>query len=99
MELTVFKESGSEYMNVIKDEAKIALGDGVMPSKYKLLINMALNAARGTTDGVLPPAQNAMKYGATKEEIIETLRVVKYQCGIGGLYTAERALEELFKET
>jgi len=41
-------------------------------------------------------AQQAMKAGATKEEIAETLRVTQYISGVGSVYTAARALEDLF---
>jgi len=37
-----------------------------------------------------------MKAGATREEIVETLRVAQYICGVGSVYTAARAFKDLF---
>jgi alkylhydroperoxidase/carboxymuconolactone decarboxylase family protein YurZ len=37
-----------------------------------------------------------MKAGATREEIVETLRVAKYICGVGSVYTAAWAFKDLF---
>jgi alkylhydroperoxidase/carboxymuconolactone decarboxylase family protein YurZ len=73
-----------------------ALDDGALPKKTKLLIAMALDAAHGTVDGVQSLAVQAMKAGATKEEVMETLRVAFYISGAGAIYTAARALKEVF---
>ena len=40
-------------------------------------------------------ASRAMKAGATKEEIMETLRVAQYISGVGSAYTAAQALKEI----
>ena len=40
-------------------------------------------------------AQSAMKASATKEEIMETLRVAQYISGVGSVYTAAQALKEI----
>ncbi len=37
-----------------------------------------------------------MQAGATKEEIVETLRVSQYINGVGSVFTAAWALRELF---
>jgi alkylhydroperoxidase/carboxymuconolactone decarboxylase family protein YurZ len=37
-----------------------------------------------------------MKAGATKEEIMETLRVAQYISGAGCVYTAAHAFKDLF---
>jgi len=36
-----------------------------------------------------------MRQGATKEEIMETLRVVNHVCGVGSIYTAAAALQDI----
>jgi AhpD family alkylhydroperoxidase len=73
-----------------------ALDEGALPRKTKLLIAMALDAAHGTESGVKSLADQAVKAGATKEEIMETLRVAYFISGAGAVYTAARALKEVF---
>ena len=57
---------------------------------------MALDASHGTVQGVKSLAQQAMQAGATKEEIMEALRVTQYISGAGSTYTAAQAFKELF---
>jgi alkylhydroperoxidase/carboxymuconolactone decarboxylase family protein YurZ len=47
-------------------------------------------------EGVKALTEQAMKAGATKEEIAETIKVGQYISGVGSVYTAARALKELF---
>jgi len=81
---------------LVDDTRQFALNDGALPRKFKLLIALALDAAHGATDGVESLAKAAMQAGATKEEIAEALRVAQYISGVGSVYTASRALKELF---
>lgn len=75
----------------------LALGDGgALPRKVKLLMAMALDASHGAVEGVKSLTQQAMKAGATKEEITETLRVTQYISGVRCVYTAAHALKDLF---
>lgn len=70
-----------------------------MPGKAKGLSSreaLALDAAHGTEKGVNGLAQAAMKAGATKEELGETLRIALYVSGVGSTYTAARGLAGLF---
>ncbi len=85
-----------KLLNLIDDTRQLALSDGAIPRKFKILIALALDAAHGATDGVKALANLAIQAGATKEEIAETLRVAQYISGVGSIYTASRALEELF---
>ena len=57
---------------------------------------MALDASVGAVEGVKALTALAMKEGATKEEIGETLRVAQYISGVGSVYTAAHALKEQF---
>lgn len=74
----------------------LALGDGALPRKVKLLMAMALDASHGTVEGVKSLTQQAMNAGATKEEILETLRVAQYISGAGCVYTAAHAFKDVF---
>lgn len=73
-----------------------AFADGVLPRKTKLLIAIAYDAAHGAANGVRSLAQQAIKAGATKQEIGEALRVAYALSGIGSVYVASEGLKELF---
>jgi len=84
-----------KLFNLMQEARELALGEGVLPKKFKILIALALDAAHGATEGVTSLAQLAMNAGATKEEIAETLRVTQYISGVGSTYTAARALKDI----
>ncbi len=86
-----------EFMEFIRGSDKLIYGDGALPRKIKLLIAMAFDAAHGAKEGVKSLSFAALKAGATKEEIYETLRVAYHLSGVGTLYTASKGLEEAFK--
>lgn len=94
--LKVFEEVDPELLNLVENTRKLALAEGALPRRFKLLIAMALDASHGTVEGVKALAQAALQAGATKEEIRETLRVAQYISGVGSVYTAAHALKDLF---
>jgi len=94
--LKVFEQLDPELLSLVEDTRKLALAEGALSKKFKLLIAMALDASHGTVEGVKALAQAAMQAGAGKEEIREALRVAQYISGVGSTYTAAHALKELF---
>ncbi|MEJ2178541.1 MAG: carboxymuconolactone decarboxylase family protein [Gammaproteobacteria bacterium] len=70
---------------------------GPLPQKYKELILIAINAA--TTHlygpGVRRHMQNAIKAGATKEEILETIQLTT----VMGIHSCNLAVPILMEET
>lgn len=94
--LKIFEKMDPELLELVRNTNAFALADGVLPRKIKFLIAMALDAAHGTVEGTRALAEQAMKAGATKEEIVETIRVAQYISGVGSVYVAARALKELF---
>ena len=93
--LKVFEKLDPEFLKLVENTSKSTFADGALPRKFKLLIAMALDASHGAVGGVRSLAQQAMQAGATKEEITEALRVAHHVCGVGSVYTAAHALEEL----
>jgi alkylhydroperoxidase/carboxymuconolactone decarboxylase family protein YurZ len=81
----------------LKDMSELIYGAGALPKKFKLLIAMAFDAAHGADQGVRALANQAMKEGATMDEIAETLRVAFHLTGVGTLYTASIGLRECLK--
>jgi alkylhydroperoxidase/carboxymuconolactone decarboxylase family protein YurZ len=94
--LEIFDEMDPELRAAVEDLRTLALSDGAIPKKYKFLIAVALDAAHGATNGVGSLAGQAIKAGATKEEIAEALRVALFISGVGSTYTAGPALAALF---
>lgn len=95
--LKCFETLDPELLKLVGDTRQFALGEGALPKKYKYLIAMALDAAHGSSDGVRNLTQMAMKEGATRQEVAETLRVAQLICGVGSVYTAARGLREVFR--
>jgi alkylhydroperoxidase/carboxymuconolactone decarboxylase family protein YurZ len=95
--LKVYEELDPKLLNLVNNTRDLALADGALPRKVKLLIAMVLDAVHGASEGVQALAREAIKAGATREEIGEALRVAQYICGVGCVYTAARALKEVLK--
>ena len=94
--MKVFEKLDPELLTLVRNTNSFALADGKLPRKFKFLIAMALDASHGAVRGVRSLAEQAMKAGATKEEIAETMRVVQYISGVGSVYTAADAFKEIF---
>ncbi len=94
--LKVFEKIDTELWHLIQNSNAFTFSDGALKKKYKLLIAMALDAAHGASDGVKSLATQAMNAGATRDEIVEAMRVAQHVCGVGSVYVAARAFQELF---
>ena len=94
--LAILEKIDPQLLKLVRDTNAFALSDGALPRKIKFLIAMALDASEGAVEGVKALAEQAVKAGATKEEIVETIRVTQYISGVGSVYTAARAFKELF---
>ena len=93
--LKIYEDLDPKLLKLVRDTHDLALAEGALPRKTKLLIAMVLDAVHGATEGVQSLAREAIKAGATKEEIAEALRVAQYVCGVGCVYTAARALKDV----
>jgi alkylhydroperoxidase/carboxymuconolactone decarboxylase family protein YurZ len=94
--LSVIEKIDLKLFRNVEATQALALADGALPRKVKLLMAMALDASHGTVEGVKALTLQAMKVGASKEEIAETLRVAQYISGVGCVYTAAHAYKDLF---
>jgi alkylhydroperoxidase/carboxymuconolactone decarboxylase family protein YurZ len=94
--LRISEKLDPKLLDLVRNTNAFALADGALPRKVELLIAMALDASDGAVEGVKALAEQAMKAGATKEEIAETLRVTQYVSGVGSVYVAARAFKDLF---
>jgi len=94
--LANIEDLDSRLFEVVDENRKLAFAEGELPLKHKILIALALDASHGAVDGVRSLARFALRTGASKREIAETLRVTQYISGVGSIYTASRAIKELF---
>ncbi len=94
--LKIFEKMDPELLKLVQNTSSLALGDGALSKRVKLLRAMALDASKGAVEGVKSLAGQAMKAGATKEEIAEAIRVAQYIGGVGSVYTAAQAFKALF---
>jgi len=94
--LKVFEKIDPELLKLVQNTNSLALSEGALSRKVKFLMAMALDASQGAVEGVKALAEQAMKAGATKEEIGEAIRVAQYICGVGSVYTAARAFKDMF---
>ena len=93
--LEIIEKNDQELFDAINASRTLAFKESALPLKEKLLIALALDASHGAVEGVKTLAKRALDSGASKEEIMDTLRVAYFISGVGSIYTAARALEEL----
>jgi alkylhydroperoxidase/carboxymuconolactone decarboxylase family protein YurZ len=91
--MNALKGLDGKLFDLIDSARAFTFEDGALPKKTKYIIALSLDAAHGTVEGVRALARQALKCGATKEEIMEALRVANFISGAGSIYTAARALE------
>ena len=82
------------FCDAILRTAADTFEDGALSAKVKYLIAMALDAAHGAAGGVTSLGRQAMEHGASREEIMEALKVASYVSGVGAVYTASLALAD-----
>jgi len=95
--LMLFSKIDPKLLDGVMGASDLAFCEGRIPLKYKLLMAMALDAAHGASKGVRSLAEQAMRAGASKEEVAEALRVAFYISGCGSVYTAAEGLREIFQ--
>lgn len=93
----LLEEMDPEFLEAYLAFRSVPHREGPLPAKYKELILIAINAA--TTHlyvlGVRRHMQNALKAGATKEEILETIQLTT----VMGIHSCNLAVPILLEET
>lgn len=91
-----FHELDPKFLEAYLAFRSVPQENGPLPAKYKELILVAINAA--TTHlygpGVRRHMQNALKAGATKEEILETIQLTT----VMGIHSCNLAIPILLEE-
>ena len=95
--LDPIKKNDADLFQQIESGRALAFEDGALGKKQKLLIAVALDASHGAVNGVRALASQALQAGASKQEIMEALRVAGFISGAGSMYTAAEGIREMFK--
>ena len=93
--LDVLRKADNELIDNVAANRELAFGDGEISKKNKLLIALAIDVAKQSENGVRSLTMQALESGATKNEIMETLRIANFICGVGSMYIAAGALKEI----
>lgn len=83
------------FFAMLENSRELSFVEEGIPLKYKFLIAMALDAANGAVEGVKVLALQAIEAGATKEEVMQAIRITQYIFGVGSAYTASKALDDV----
>lgn len=93
--LQIIKNAAPSLYSEISNMKELAFKDGEISKKHKLLIALAIDTAKHAENGIKALTIQALEAGASKNEILETLRIVNYICGVGSMYTASAALKDI----
>ncbi len=89
------KDKLPEFMAAEFGVIGAAYKDGALSSKFKRLMSLAIALGTGCTNCILAQTDLALKAGATKEEILETLQVVISMRGTTGIAESLRVIKFL----
>ena len=96
--LEKFKTTMPDFAKAEFDMLDLVYKDGALNTKTKRLMSLAIALRAGCTNCILGQTMHALKAGATKEEILETLAVEVAMSGTTGIAESLRVvklLEEL----
>ena len=95
--IDAYREFDPEIIKSHEALQGLTFSEGELPPKVKVLIAMAIDAENGATQGAIVLGQRALKLGATKQEIIEALRIAYLIGGTKALFTNATVLQTLFR--
>jgi alkylhydroperoxidase/carboxymuconolactone decarboxylase family protein YurZ len=87
------EKTDPDLFKVVTESHDLIMEPGVLGTKTKLLITLAVDAFAGSS-GVRGIADAARRAGATEAEIIEALRLAYYVAGNKALFTAVAAFND-----
>ncbi len=93
--LQTLSELEPEFLNKYNMCNNRLLSDGALPAKTKILMALAVVASKQCERCVASQMQSALKNGATKEEIMETMDVIFITSGAPAVAACRDALKML----
>jgi AhpD family alkylhydroperoxidase len=83
------------FMATFSQQYKAAFGEGAIPAKYKQLSGATLSVVVKCEECLKYHVQNAIKMGASRQEIVEALRIGLLTGGSAGMPTMGAAYAEM----
>ncbi|MBN1102933.1 MAG: carboxymuconolactone decarboxylase family protein [Deltaproteobacteria bacterium] len=90
-----FAELLPAVLGAVREQTDIAYKDGALDSKVKRLMALAIALGAGCRNCILGQTMYALDRGATREEILETIRVVVSMRGTTGMAESLRVVQLL----
>jgi len=97
--LDVFKEFDPKILETWKNLQELTFAPGALNPKTKLIIALSIDVELGSVEGATALGRQALKAGATKEEIVEAMRVAYSIGGNSALFTSAAVLQALFRQS
>lgn len=91
-----YKENDPKLIEQYENLSRLTYSEGALSAKHKLLIALAIDVENGALQGAIAIGKRAQMMGATKEEILETLRIAYQIGGNQALFTSAQLLKALF---
>jgi alkylhydroperoxidase/carboxymuconolactone decarboxylase family protein YurZ len=95
--LDAYRKFDPKVIECFKNLQAATFSEEALSQKVKLLIAIAIDVEHGAVQGATALGQRVIKLGATREEIVEAVRVAYYVGGNRALFTSALVLQNLFK--
>jgi alkylhydroperoxidase/carboxymuconolactone decarboxylase family protein YurZ len=96
--LEIYREVDPKVIQSYDRLEDLVSSEGALPQKFQVLIAMAIDVEHGALQGATALGRRALELWATKEEIIEALRIAYYVGDNCALFTSAQLLQNLFKQ-
>ncbi len=94
--LDSYKELDPKLVEQYESLARLTYSEGALSVKFKLLIALAIDVENGALEGAIILGKRAQQMGATKEEILEALRIAYQIGGTKALFASAQLVKALF---
>jgi alkylhydroperoxidase/carboxymuconolactone decarboxylase family protein YurZ len=94
--LEALKDFDPQVLESWRKLQDLTFAEGALSTKTKLLIALSIDVEHGALQGALALGGRAIQMGATKDEIVEALRVAYSIGGNRALFTSGLVLQKLF---
>jgi alkylhydroperoxidase/carboxymuconolactone decarboxylase family protein YurZ len=93
-----YKEFDPKLLEQYEKLQGLAYSEGALTIKLKLLIALAIDVENGALQGAIAIGHRALKMGASREEIVEALRISYQIGGNRAFFTSTQVVQALFKQ-
>ncbi len=95
--LDAYRQFDPETIECYRNLQNLTYGEGALKPKVKFLIALAIDVEHGAVQGAIALGRQAIAVGASKEEVVEAMRVAYQIGGNRALFTSAQVLQTLFE--